>query len=86
VCDPSEWGNQETYRTGKSIAQSVKVINDLAEHGVALIQEFNGSITRSEEQKQYLLQVVEHHRSEFLAPTKTGAIKRTKAQRLLAYH
>jgi hypothetical protein len=52
----------------------VKVVNDLAERAVALIQEFNSSLTRNEEQKQYLLQVVEDHRSKFSAPTKSAAI------------
>jgi len=51
--DSSEWEHQETYKTSQKIAQSVKVINDLAERGVALIQEFNSALTRNEEQKQF---------------------------------
>jgi hypothetical protein len=47
------------------------VVNDLAERGVALIQQFNSSMTRDEEQTQYLLQVVEQHRHHFSAPTKS---------------
>ena len=50
--------------------QSVKVVNNLAERGVALVQEFNSSLTRNEEQKQYLLQLVEHHKGQFAEPTK----------------
>ena len=61
-------------------ALSVKVVNDLAERGVALIQEFNSSITRNEEQKKFLLQVVENHRSAFSEPTKAAAIKRSQTQ------
>ena len=72
--DSSEWGHQETYRTGQKVAQSMRVVNDLAERGVALIQEFNSSLTRNEEQKQFLLQVVEDHRNKFSAPTKSAAI------------
>jgi len=49
--DPSEWGNQDTFQRSREIVQSVKVVNDLAEHGVAHNQEFNVSITRNEEQK-----------------------------------
>jgi hypothetical protein len=76
--DPSEWGNQETYRQGQEVARSVKVVNDLAERGVALMQEFNASITRNEEQRQFLLQVVEAHRKEFSVPTKGETVKRSR--------
>ena len=62
------------------MGRSIKVVNDLAERGVALIEEFNCSITRDEEQKQFLLQVVENHQSKFSAPTKAAAIDRAKIQ------
>ena len=38
-------------------------MNDFAERGVALISAFCGAITRDEEQRQHLLQVVERHRA-----------------------
>lgn len=72
--DPSKWECHADYQRSKQLVQSLRAVNDLAERGVALIQEFNSSLTRDEEQKQYLLQVVEHHRSTFLAPTKSSAI------------
>src|SRR6218665_275094 len=74
--DPSEWDNLEQYKRSQDICRSVKVVNDFAERGVALIQQFNGSLTRDEEQKQFLLQVVEHHRQICAAPTKVAAISR----------
>jgi len=40
------------------IVRSLKVVNDAAERGVAMIQAFNG-VTNQEEQKQFILQVVE---------------------------
>jgi len=55
----------------------VKVVNDLAERGVALVEEFNASLTRNEEQKQHLMQVVENHRHKFGVPTKAEAIKKS---------
>ena len=73
--DPSQWQYEIEYKKNKDVAQSVKVVNDLAERGVALVQEFNSSLTRNKEQKQYLLQVVEHHRRQFAEPTKAAAIK-----------
>ena len=38
------------------------MVNDTAERGVKLIQDFNNSITKNEAQKQYLLQCVEEYR------------------------
>ena len=55
--DPSQWEYQAEYQRSQQLVQSVRVVNDLAERGVVLIQEFNSSLTRDEEQKQYLLQV-----------------------------
>ena len=72
--DPSDWEFQPEYQESKRLVLSLKVINDLAERGVALIQEFNSSLTRNEEQKQYLLQVVENHGKKFSAPTKSSAV------------
>lgn len=63
--DPKLWESDESYRKCKSVLSDLKVVNDLAERGVALIQEYNNCLTRSEEQKQYLLQVVENHRKKF---------------------
>jgi len=40
----------------------LKVVNDLSERAVKLIQDFATSITNDETQKQYLLQVVEQQR------------------------
>jgi len=37
-------------------------VNDWAERGVALIQHFNRTLTKDEDQLQFLLQVVSDHR------------------------
>jgi len=37
-CDPSEWKHHQSYHSSQQVVQSVKVVNDLAERGVALIQ------------------------------------------------
>src|SRR6218665_907790 len=62
--DSSEWEHDEHHsrKFNKEVAQSIKVVNDLAKHGVALVQEFNSSLIRNEEQIQYLLQVIEDHK------------------------
>lgn len=62
---PSEWKKFESYRDGERKVKCLKIINDCAERGVALISEYNQLITKDEEQKQFLLQVVEAHRKKF---------------------
>ena len=54
----------------KLTVYELKVVNDTAEGGVALIQAHSGSLTRDEEQLQYLLQVVAAHRQAVPQPTK----------------
>ncbi|KAL4126641.1 hypothetical protein QTP88_010853 [Uroleucon formosanum] len=55
---PNEWPNVEEYEKGKSIIHFLKVVNDTAERGVKLMQEYNDKFTTNEDQKQFILQVV----------------------------
>ena len=64
--DPvEEWNESQSYKIACEFIKNLVCVNDCAERGVALIQKFNATITNDEEQKQYLLQVVEKHRHEF---------------------
>lgn len=63
--DPDNWESQEDFQLAKKFVYSLAVVNDRAERAVKLIQDFNTSITRSEEQRQYLLQVVSSHRKKY---------------------
>ena len=49
----------------KKIVNGFKVVNDTAERGVKLIQDFNSCLTKDEEQRQFLLQVVSECRKNF---------------------
>ncbi|KAG0721582.1 hypothetical protein GWK47_006281 [Chionoecetes opilio] len=54
----------DDYTTGRRRARHLRVVNDFAERGVALISAFFcGAITLDEEQRQALLQVVEAPRA-----------------------
>jgi len=77
--DLSEWDNLEQYKRNQDTCRSVKVVNDFAERSVALIQHFNVSLTRDEEQKQFILQVVERHRQICPVPANAAAISRANA-------
>jgi hypothetical protein len=63
--DPDLWEDRDDYKQAAETVESLKVVNDHAERGVALIQEYSGLITLDETQLQFLLQVVEDHRRMF---------------------
>lgn len=55
--DPTEWKNNNYYQFGKKVIDGLHIVNDTAERGVKLMEEFNEKFTKNEKQKQYLLQV-----------------------------
>ena len=59
-----DWEKNAIYKLAQNIISNIPCVNDCAERGVALIEEFNQSCF-DESQKQWLLQVVESHRREF---------------------
>lgn len=59
------WDQEESYKKNMEVVKSIRVVNDIAERGVALIEEFNKLITMNEEQKQFLIQVVKEFRKRF---------------------
>lgn len=63
--DPSSWRTNPSFRAAQDQLKTLKVVNDHAERGVALIKQFNRTITKDEEQLQFLLQVVADHRHTF---------------------
>lgn len=69
--DVSTWCNNDSYKECLEYFNTLKVTNDVAERGVALIEEYNNRITKDEEQLQYLLQVVREHRQRYPNYNKT---------------
>ena len=63
--------------SAEKIANSLTVTNDTAERGVAIILEYNGLLSKTEEQTQFILQVVKEHRKLF-----PNALKRTVVEGL----
>lgn len=68
--DPALWVEDETFREAQALLKGLAVVNDRAERGVALVQDFNKKITKDEDQLQFLLQVVNEHRRQFPDCTK----------------
>ncbi|GBN10386.1 hypothetical protein AVEN_116134-1 [Araneus ventricosus] len=61
---PDLWDRDDSYLKSQEIFQNLRVVNDTAERGAKLMQDFNGLLTVDEEQKQFLLQCVEDHRKK----------------------
>lgn len=60
--DPITWNTNVSYLNGKEVIKSLKVINDIAERAVKLIQDYNGRVVRDAEQQEFLLRCVQEHR------------------------
>ena len=65
LLEPSQWEGDKSFKEALNIIKGLAVVNDRAERGVTLIQDFNKKLTRGEEQLQFLLQVVTDHRRQF---------------------
>jgi hypothetical protein len=63
--DPATCTTNVTYIAAEEIAKSLIVTNDTAERGVALMQQYNGLLSKTEEQTQFIIQVVSEHRKWF---------------------
>jgi hypothetical protein len=60
----ADWAQEESFRVSFQVINHMKVVNDIAERGVKLIEEYNKLITNDEQQKQYLLKVVSEYRKK----------------------
>lgn len=60
--DPQTWSSREDYITARNLVKSLKVVNDVAERGLATATDFNGQFTTNEEQWQHMILGVDHNR------------------------
>lgn len=61
---PEKWESMPEYLKSLETIKNLPVVNDNAERAVALATKFNESITKDENQRQYLLQVVHDNRKK----------------------
>ena len=59
--DPANW-EDSSYQAAARVARELQAVNDFAERCEALMQAYNLALTEDEDQRQFLLQVVEDHR------------------------
>lgn len=62
--DPSEWHLHDEYKRAQSMLKTIQVTNDHAERAINLIKNFNRSMTKDEQEEQYILQIVSKHQKE----------------------
>lgn len=79
--DPQEWDSRPDYQAAAKYVREMKVVNDCAERGVALMQNYNSILTKNEDQKQFLLQVVEEHQRKYSKALKK-TLKNTQTYRI----
>jgi hypothetical protein len=63
--DVETWLQQSSFQEALKIAQALKVVSDSADRAIALATNFNLSLTKRDDEKQCLYQVVEAHRKQF---------------------
>jgi len=68
--DPLMWHKNENFVKGLELVNKLRVVNDSAERGVKLMEEYNQLLTKNEKQKQFVLQVVSDYRRKFPSTTK----------------
>ena len=70
--DPEAWESDACYQNLKGRVDKMKVVNDCAERGIALIQKYNETLTKDEDQKQFLLRFVQQHRQFYPSSSKAA--------------
>lgn len=61
---PQSWEENCEFNEMKTFVKNLKIVNDAAERGIKLIQDFSQSITEDENERQALLQSVEQSRKK----------------------
>ena len=63
--DPADWSENLSFQNALQMVSKLKTVNDTAERGIKLIEDYNSILTTNEEQKQFVLQVVSDYRKIF---------------------
>jgi hypothetical protein len=75
--DPKKWHYDTSYQDVWTAASVMTVVNDSAERAIVLMQRYNSSLTKNEEQKQFLLRLVKRHRKIYPSSSKATLVKMT---------
>ena len=61
----NKWSDFDSFQEMKRFVANLLVCNDPAERGIKLISDYVNSLTKNENDRQQLLQVVEWHRKMY---------------------
>lgn len=67
--EPETWNETANFIDGQTKVKNILVVNDTAERRVKMFEDFNKVLTKNEEDKQFLLQIIEANRKA--VPTQT---------------
>ena len=62
---PSEWEQDGDYKVMRDFARTVKLVNDVAERGVKMADDYSNCLTRDSEERKKLVMVVQNHRRAY---------------------
>jgi len=62
--DPREWPENKTYQNALPTVECLRVVNDIAERGVALAEEYTDNLASGSDHKQAVYEVVHRDRLE----------------------
>lgn len=62
---PDTWESNRSFMECRQVFKHLSVVNDVAERGVALAEEYNCLFTKTEEEYQCLVQIVAKHRKMY---------------------
>lgn len=63
--DPSTWEDRLDYQAGFKFCSKLNVVNDTAERAIKLMTDYNRILTKNEEEKQFLMDVVAEYRRSY---------------------
>ncbi|KAG0712131.1 hypothetical protein GWK47_019133 [Chionoecetes opilio] len=72
-----KWPEEKGFKQEAITVSKIAVVNDRAERGIAPMKEFNSSLTKNEEQKQYLLKTVLQNREKYPKKAKREFVDKT---------
>lgn len=73
--DPKEWVNEPSFNVGLNIVRNMNVVNDSAERAVKLMEDFNLVLSKNEEEKQLIVQIVADYRKLYPNVNKYSLLK-----------
>ena len=71
LIDPALWETNNNYIEAIGIITKLEVVNDVAERAVKLMKDYNLTLCKNEEEKQFILQIVTVYREKYPKIDKT---------------